>query len=123
MANPEHVEIILKGAKAIATWRKQHQDEEFDLRQAGLISTNLHGADLSQAVCAWTRFINMDLSSVKGLEKVCHINWSTIGVDTLYKSKGKIPAAFLRGCGVPENLIECLPSLTNQAVNGSHTNR
>ena len=30
---------------------------------------------------------------------------STIGMDTLFRSKGKIPEAFLRGCGVPDALI------------------
>jgi hypothetical protein len=40
-----------------------------------------------------------------------HDGPSTIGVDTLYMSKGKIPEAFLRGCGVPDELIAYLPSL------------
>ena len=30
---------------------------------------------------------------------------STVGIDTLFRSGGKIPEAFLRGCGVPETLI------------------
>src|SRR5208283_3308279 len=40
---------------------------------------------------------------------------STIGIDTLYKSRGKIPEAFLRGCGVPDALIGYLPSLLGAA--------
>src|SRR5262249_44229411 len=36
---------------------------------------------------------------------------STVGIDTLFKSKGKIPEAFLRGCGVPDALKAYLPSL------------
>ncbi|HNP87344.1 MAG TPA: toll/interleukin-1 receptor domain-containing protein, partial [Kouleothrix sp.] len=36
---------------------------------------------------------------------------STIGIDTLFRSQGRIPEVFLRGCGVPESLIEYLPSL------------
>jgi hypothetical protein len=32
-------------------------------------------------------------------------------VDTLFRSRARIPEAFLRGCGVPETLIEYLPSL------------
>jgi len=38
-----------------------------------------------------------------------HIGPSTVGVDTLIRSQGKIPEAFLRGCGVPESLIQSLP--------------
>jgi len=40
-----------------------------------------------------------------------HHRPSTVGVDTLVKSNGKIPALFLRGCGVPDSWIEYLPSL------------
>src|SRR5262249_11448364 len=53
----------------------------------------------------------VDLSDVNGLEAIRHDGPSTIGVDTLFRSKGRIPEAFLRGCGVPETLIEYLPSL------------
>ena len=35
-----------------------------------------------------------------------------IDVETLYRSKSKIPPEFLRGAGVPENLIAYIPSLT-----------
>ena len=34
---------------------------------------------------------------------------------TLYRSQGKIPDVFLKGCGVPENLIVYLPSLLDKA--------
>ncbi len=40
-----------------------------------------------------------------------HIGPSTIDVNTLYKSQGKIPRQFLEGCGVPGILIDYLPSL------------
>ena len=29
-----------------------------------------------------------------------------MGTDTIYKSRGKIPEVFLRGCGVPEEFID-----------------
>ncbi|MCI0490454.1 MAG: toll/interleukin-1 receptor domain-containing protein [Blastocatellia bacterium] len=44
-----------------------------------------------------------------------HEGPSHVSIDTLYKSKGEIPEAFLRGCGVPDNFIEYMHSLTNQA--------
>jgi len=52
----------------------------------------------------------VDLSQVHGLESVYQRGPSTVGVDTLFRSNGKIPEVFLRGCGVPEDLITFLPS-------------
>src|SRR5207245_2808949 len=67
--------------------------------------------DLTTSYYARTIFAEVDLSTVKGLETVRHRSPCTVGIDTLYMSKGKIPAAFLRGCGVPDGLITYLPSL------------
>ena len=41
---------------------------------------------------------------------------SHIDIHTLYKSKGNIPEVFLRGCGVPEEFITFIPSLTGKAI-------
>ncbi|HVF66719.1 MAG TPA: toll/interleukin-1 receptor domain-containing protein [Pyrinomonadaceae bacterium] len=70
----------------------------------------LVGADLINSVLGYTIFADNDLSEVKGLETVEHFAPSTIGVDTLYKSGGRIPAAFLRGCGIPDDFIAFIPS-------------
>ena len=45
------------------------------------------------------------LSKASGLDSVEHDGPSTIGIDTLFLSQGKIPETFLRGCGVPDALI------------------
>lgn len=92
-----------------------------DLSGAILIDVILRGAILTgtnftEALCGFTVFGDNDLSEVKGLETIDHRGPSIMGVDTLYKSKGKIPEVFLRGCGVPENLITYLPSLTNPSA-------
>ena len=166
MANPEHVEIVKKGAEAVHAWRQKYPDVLFDLggadfrgadlpgtdldgalldgarlAESNLVTANLHatslvgtdlsGADLTGANLFWaflsagllkgtrlaradfgrTMLSNVDLSSAIGLEHAHHLAPSTIGIDTLYRSKGKIPEAFLRGCGVPDDLIAYLPSL------------
>src|ERR1044072_1504949 len=72
--------------------------------------TILSGADFTNARFGFTRFASNDLSEVKGLETVEHVAPSRIGVDTLYKSGGKIPETFLRGCGVPDDFIAFIPS-------------
>jgi hypothetical protein len=68
-------------------------------------------ADLTAAHVVGTTFGGIDLSETRGLEAVDHSGPSVVGVDTLYASHGKIPELFLRGCGVPDGLIEYLPSL------------
>lgn len=81
------------------------------LHDANFNGANLSGADLTNARLSYTMFADNDLSEIKGLETVKHIAPSTIGVDTLYKSAGKIPEVFLRGCGVPDDFIAFIPSL------------
>ena len=63
-----------------------------------------------------TNCSKIDLSLPKGLNKVRHWGPSSIGIDTIYMSRGKIPEVFLRGAGVPDNFIEYMPSLTGQAL-------
>ncbi len=87
-----------------------------DLRRANLVGVDLgeadlNGADLTGAWAARALFVNLDLRGVKGLDAVVHSGPSTVGIDTIYKSNGTIPASFLRGCGVPEALITYIPSL------------
>lgn len=88
---------------------------QVDLREAHLVEANLSGANLGEAnlegsVCQQSVFGDVDLSSVRGLEAVKHKGPSTVGTDTLYKSQGKIPNVFLRGCGLSpwETEIACL---------------
>ena len=87
-----------------------------DLFGADLSGANLHKADLSGAEVGSTSFANVDLSTVEGLETVKHTGPSSIGIDTIYKSKGKIPHSFLRGCGVPENFIQYMASLVGTGI-------
>jgi uncharacterized protein YjbI with pentapeptide repeats len=92
-----------------------------DLCSSNLCEASLNGTiffladladtDLTRAVLG-TVFADCDLSTTKSLEAVEHFGPSSIGIDTIYKSEGKIPISFLRGAGVPENLLTYIPSLT-----------
>jgi len=82
---------------------------------AVLRSVVLDYAQFDRVQIGQTVFENVDLSTVRGLETVVHIGPSTIGIDTMYRSQGKIPDSFLRGAGVPENLITYMKSLTGAA--------
>ena len=79
--------------------------------------TNLSGADLTGARVLFTIFAGIDLSQVKGLETVVHGNESYLDIHTIYRSKGKIPEAFLRGIGTPETMIEYIHSMLGSSIN------
>jgi hypothetical protein len=83
-----------------------------DLRFALFQDTVLDEADLNNAKCDRTIFASVDLSSVRNLHSVLHLGRSDIGLDTFFRSHGQLPAAFLRGCGVPEILFAHLHEMT-----------
>jgi uncharacterized protein YjbI with pentapeptide repeats len=76
------------------------------LHWANLIRADLIEADFTGATASATNFDDVDLSVAKGLETIEHQGPSTIGIDTIYKSRGKIPEVFLRGCGLRDWEIE-----------------
>ncbi len=69
MANPEHVELVQQGAKAIAVWRKTNPKKPLDLRGANLSSANPRFADLTGAMIKRnTKFDDVFVNSeTKGL--------------------------------------------------------
>ncbi|HEU5377988.1 MAG TPA: toll/interleukin-1 receptor domain-containing protein, partial [Ktedonobacteraceae bacterium] len=74
-------------------------------RETLLQKTNFHKALLRE-----TLFLNVDLSETINLETVAHLGPSTIGLDTLQRSRGNIPDVFLLGVGVSEQLMAYLRS-------------
>lgn len=82
-----------------------------NLRGTKFNDVELAGANLSYTHMAYTQMIRTDLSMVIGLDTVRHNASSSIDIDSLYKSGGNIPEAFLQGIGVPDKLITYLPSL------------
>lgn len=93
-----------------------------NLTRAALERANLTGAflsdttDLTEATALWTMFANLEgLHDVKGLDSCRHRGPSVIDHPTLARSGPLLPLAFLRGCGVPDRLIEYLPSLLEVA--------
>ena len=75
------------------------------LVEANFNQSNFTNSDLSNVWLYETNFANANLSGVKGLLTVKHLRSSTIDHRTIYKSKD-IPIEFLRGCGLPEFIIE-----------------
>jgi len=126
----------LRGANLSGAYLREACLTWIDLRSADLLEANFSGADLGGANITWTSFTrtdlneadfggavvgytifaDVDLSGVKGLETVINRGPSSVGIDTIYKSKGKIPHIFLRGAGVPENFIEYMASLVGTGI-------
>ena len=79
--------------------------------RAGLRETDLNGATFGRTLLA-----DVDLSTAKGLETVRHKAPSTIGVDTIYRSQGKIPEVFLRGAGLPDEFIAYIGSFVDRPI-------
>ncbi|NTW82584.1 MAG: toll/interleukin-1 receptor domain-containing protein [Chlorobiaceae bacterium] len=114
--NADLVEANLAGAKLCSASLFEADLWGANLRGANLSGTNLCGADFNLARVGLTAFNDVDISNVKGLDTVKHFGPSTIGIDTLYRSKGNISEVFLRGCGVPDQMIEYAKSLTSSPI-------
>jgi uncharacterized protein YjbI with pentapeptide repeats len=83
---------------------------------ADFTGARLDGANLSGALANHTVFEDNDLSGTVGLEDVQHEGPSTVGIATIYRSKGNIPELFLRGAGVPDDFITYMKSLAGTAI-------
>jgi uncharacterized protein YjbI with pentapeptide repeats len=86
-----------------------------DLRGANLRGADLKESDLTGALFDETTFSDVDLSSTRGLASCRHFGPSTVDHRTLARS-GPLPLAFLRGCGLPDILIDYIPSLTARPI-------
>jgi len=109
--------------------------DDANLREANLSGTSLSGANLTDAILIGTIlfrakltdanltearlhrtvFASTVLTKVKGLDQCHHVGPSSIDFQTLERS-GPLPIAFLRGIGLPDNLIDYLPSLLNEPI-------
>jgi hypothetical protein len=107
MANKQHLERLRQGISVWNTWRKE---------QGPNSQPDLSGADLNRAHVGETIFGALDLRTVKGLLTVVHRAPSTIGTDTIVRSHGELPEAFLRGVGLPNTFIAYAQSLVQTPI-------
>jgi uncharacterized protein YjbI with pentapeptide repeats len=77
-----------------------------NLKGVNFTDADLAGTNLTRSLLQWSLLVDVDLSQVKGLETVRHYGRSSIGMDTIDRSKGMIPEAFLQGCGLSALEIE-----------------
>jgi Pentapeptide repeats (8 copies) len=141
MANPEHVAMLREGGiHEWNAWRLAHpaiipdlfkaelskadlagdDASGANLEDANLLGTNLHGVNLREASLGGARlgftiFGNTNLTRALGLDICQHVGPSVVDYQTLAKS-WPLSLVFLRDCGLPETLIEYLPSLLSKPI-------
>jgi uncharacterized protein YjbI with pentapeptide repeats len=87
-----------------------------DLRQANfgsaiLWEVDFSGSDLTNVIVGSTILANVEFNQTQGLATIEHYGPSTIGIDTIYRSKGNISDSFLRDAGLPQPFIENMNAL------------
>jgi hypothetical protein len=100
LANADLSEALLTDTKLIGA----------SISQTKLLRTGLTGTDLTAALLYEVVFADVDLSKAVGLGSCIYGGPNTIDHRTLLRS-GTLPLPFLRGCGLPDALINYLPSL------------
>lgn len=87
-----------------------------NLIKATIVKTNLHHSNFKNALTAWTNWGDVDLSLTKELFTAQHFGPSSIGIDTIMRSNGKIPESFLRETGISETIIQNMALLTEKGL-------
>ena len=103
-------EARLSGANLLGANLRRADLSLADLRRADLSGTNLTGVRVGNTV-----FGDTNLTGVLGLDTFKHYGPSILDFSTLAKS-GPLPLTFLRGCGLPDILIDYLPSLLSHGI-------
>jgi hypothetical protein len=99
---------ILKGDASMARFQNA------SLAWAAFRGIKLEGANFTDAYAYRTVWAALDLQAVRGLDRMSHGGPSTVGLDTVQASAGRIPKSFLQGCGVPDKLIEYVQRLAHE---------
>jgi len=84
-----------------------------ELRETNFLGANLSHANFDSARLYHTILGGANLKSVRNLGSCVHLGPSVIDHQTIAKAR-KLPLTFLRGCGLPDSLIDYLPSLLNE---------
>ena len=92
--------------------------EGADLYEAILSDVGTVGTKFAGCIIGYTIFQNCDLSQAEALDQVRHDAPSTVGMDSLFRSGGKLPEAFLLGVGAPEGVLAYQKSIQDSPVLG-----
>jgi uncharacterized protein YjbI with pentapeptide repeats len=120
LRNTALTDANLKRAQLLDADLRHSSLNGIDLSEAHLSSANLSGSDLREAnlsgtILSETVLANVDLNGAMGLETCHHAGPSIIDFRTLMRCH-PLPLVFLRGVGLPDSVIDYLPSLLNQPI-------
>src|SRR5439155_491875 len=115
MADQKQLKILKSGVLKWNAWRTGHPGIHADLIDAQLFGADLSDAQLFGANLSGADLSRADLRNATGLESCTHLGPSILDHRTLMRL-GAVPLVFLRGCGLPDRLIEYLPSLVDEAI-------
>jgi hypothetical protein len=115
MRNADASGVILSMAKLMLLDCRGAKLQGADFSGSDLRMADLSRADLSNARFGDNVFGGTKFRDAQGLSSCIHIMPSTIDLRTLALS-GCLPVSFLRGCGLPDRIIEYLPSLLLQPI-------
>jgi uncharacterized protein YjbI with pentapeptide repeats len=87
-----------------------------NLQNAILNNVSLTEANFDQTILGRTSITGSNLQEALSLNKIQHNGPSNIDVTTIFQPEGKIQENFLRGCGIPENLIKFIKSLDSNSI-------
>jgi len=111
LSNPNLCSASLKSASLCQTNLSGAKLRNASLYRTCFKETILQRTNFHRASLLDTTFLNVDLKETINLDTVVHLGPSTIGIDTIQRSRGNIPNAFLIGVGVSEQLLDCIHSL------------
>ena len=104
-----------RGAYFIYSTARKANMRQINLNGANLTGADLQGADLHSAILLETVLVDANLCGACGLEKCDQPGPSIIDYRTIVRSNG-LPKEFLRGCGLPDELIATYVALKRGAI-------
>ena len=89
---------------------------ETTLRYAVFTGAELDGTTFTGSYILKATFADCDLSRCIGLAEAQYDGPSSLGIDTILRSRGVIPTEFLRGIGLPDVVVDYVQSLAKRPL-------
>jgi TIR domain/Pentapeptide repeats (9 copies) len=82
-----------------------------NLSGASFVGANVFSTNFRESQMGQTVFANLDMETCIGLDSVKHSTHSSVAIECLYRFGSNLPLLFLKGVGLPQILLDYLPSL------------
>jgi uncharacterized protein YjbI with pentapeptide repeats len=88
-----------------------------DLWRAHFLQSSLKGTDFSSCLLSSTVFGEVDLSEIRGQDRIRHGGSVYLDIHSIYYSEGRIPEQFLHAAHLPPSFIALIPTLNFEEEN------